>query len=101
MLDVLARRALLDDCPAHAARKVDALALDVGAGLAPELQRLGIILEVDADLLEHGFGVVLDERQPLLAEHLVIGDLARDEGHRLDRVSKPRGTLRVAPGTAP
>ena len=65
-----ARRGRLDDRPAHPAREADALAVDVGAGLAQQPQRVGVAAELDADLLEDRVGVVLDERQALLAEDL-------------------------------
>ena len=52
-----------------------ALALDVGAGVLPQRQRLGIVAEIDADLLEHRVGIGLDQRQAFLVEHLVDVDL--------------------------
>ena len=56
----LARRGL-EQAPRQAARNVDALARDVRAGLPPQAQRLRIAPELDADLLEDGLGVGLDD----------------------------------------
>ena len=53
-----------------------ALALDVGAGLLPQLQRFGVVAEDDADLFQHRVGILLDQRQPFLVEHLIDLDLA-------------------------
>ena len=52
------RRRGLDDRAAHAAREADPLALDVGAGAAEDLGRLGEVDDLDADLLEEGVGVL-------------------------------------------
>ena len=76
VLGELPRRGAAHDAAAHAAREVHALALDVGAGVLPDLERLGVVAEVDADLLENGVGIVLHQREPFLAQHLVVGDLA-------------------------
>ena len=53
-----------------------ALALDVGAGVLPQLQRLRVVAEDDADLFQHRVGILLDEGEALLVEHLVDLDLA-------------------------
>ena len=60
-----------------------ALALHVGAGVLPQLQRLGVVAEDDADLFQHRVGVLLDEGEALLVEHLVDLDLAADVGELL------------------
>ena len=43
------------------AREADALALDVGAGVVEQAQRVGVAAELETDLLEDRVGVVLDE----------------------------------------
>src|SRR5690606_36151928 len=67
----------------QAAREMHALALHVRAGVAPKLQRLRIVAKLDADLLEHGVGVLLDERESFLVEDFIHLDLASDVGERL------------------
>ena len=79
VLGELARRGGLDDRAAHPAREPDALAVDVGAGLAQQSEGLGVAAEVEADLLEDRVGVLLDERQALLAEDLERRELAGQE----------------------
>jgi len=76
-------------------------ALDVGAGVLPQLERLRILAEVDADLLENGVGVVLEELETLAPEHLVVRNLAgdvRDEGVAARRAGRNLGvaTARAA-----
>ena len=63
---------------------MDAGALHVGAGLFPQLQALVVAMELDADLLENDVGIVLDDLQPLLAQHLHDGCPAADERQLLD-----------------
>ena len=55
-----------------------ALALDLGAGLAPQLQRPGVVDEIHPDLGQHRFGVGLDGLQRLGVQHLEIGNVALD-----------------------
>src|SRR6185312_11599649 len=69
----------LYDAATHAAGIAHTLALHVGTGLLPDLQRLRIVAEIDADLLQDGVGVVLEQREPLLAQDFVVGNLAGDE----------------------
>ena len=52
-------------------------------------QRLGVVAEVDADLFQHRVGIVLDEVEALLVEHLVERDLALDVSACL--TPSPRG----------
>src|SRR5262249_3410415 len=100
VLDVLTGRRPLDDAPAHAAREVHAVALYVGAAIAKDLEHLLVALDVDTDLLQDGVGVVLDQRETLLAQHLVEGNLACDERHDLHSLMEPGRALRLAPRTA-
>ncbi len=48
------------------ARNAHPLALNISARLFPKGQRLGVIGEIDADLFENGFGVILDDLQRLV-----------------------------------
>ena len=86
--------------PGEPAREAHPLAVDVGAGVLEQLQRLGRVAELDPDLLEHGVGVLLDQRQVLLGEHLERLQRARDVRHA-DRVRDgarglPRGAAAAA-----
>src|SRR3546814_12008338 len=65
------RRDGLAELAAEAAREAHALALDVGAGLLEQRQRLRLPAELDADLLQHRLGIVLDEGEALFREQLV------------------------------
>ena len=95
------RRGAAHDGAAHAAREMHALALDVGSGILPQLQRLRVIAEVDADLLEYGVGVVLEELEPLAAEHLVVGNLSGYIGNEGMAASGARSDLGVASAPTP
>ena len=83
------RRRGLDQLAAHAALEADAGALDVGAGPAEDLDRLGEVDDLDADFLEEGVGVVLDGLEAL-------------GGHDLDRRQVPGqvGEVLHRPGQA-
>ena len=89
MLGELPRRGLLDDRAAHAAREAHALALELGAGVLPDLERLRVLAELDADFLENSVGVALDDLQAFLVQDLVVGDRTRDVG---DGGGRTRGT---------
>jgi len=80
MLGEFARSRALHQRAAHAAREMHALALHVGARGFPDLQRLGVIAKIDADLLENGVGVLLHQRQAFFVQDLVVGNLASDVG---------------------
>ena len=95
VLDELVRGARLDDLPAHPAREPDALALDVRAGVAEQLERVGVAAELEADLLEDDVGVVLDEAQALLAQHL---ERRQRPGQERDVLRIQRGPGRLAGG---
>ena len=78
------------------AREADPLAVDVGAGLAEEAQRVGVAAELDADLLEDRVGVVLDEREALLAEDLERRQRAGQERARARRAARAGRAWRAA-----
>ncbi len=84
-----------DDGAAHPAGKAHALALDVGACVTQDLQRLGVIAEVDADLFEDRVRIVLEQLETLGAQHLVIRDVARYVRDGGVAARSARGTLGV------
>ena len=85
------------------AREAHPFAVDIGAGILEELERLRILAEIDPDLLEDRFRVLLDQRQPFVAEEVDRGNVACDVTQVLDLAADP---LRVpcrapaAPATA-
>ena len=89
-------RGLTDDLPAHALGAAHPHAVDVGAGLLPDLQRLLVVPVLDADLLQHRVGVGLAEREAFLAEKLVDWDLALDEALLLALAAAARRPPRLA-----
>src|SRR5881628_2464588 len=92
------------DDPAHQSRlEMHALALDVGAGIEPELKRPRIAAELDADLFQDGVDRRLDARQAFFAEQLESRNLSVDAGD--DGLRSSTATLRLprlppAPTTA-
>ena len=80
MLDEGARRGL-EDRTQESGGEADALALNVGARLAPEPQRVLVAAEVHADLLEDDIRRRFNAREPFLAEKLISRDLALDAGN--------------------
>ena len=91
VLGELARRGRLDDLAAHAAREPDPLALDVGAGVAEQAERVGVAAELEPDLLEDRVGVLLDDREALLVEDLERLERPGQERHALDVGPEPGG----------
>ena len=83
-LGELARRGRLHELSAHPAREADALAVDVRPGVAEEHERIGCVAEIDAHLREDRVGVLLEDREALLAENLERGERAREERHAFD-----------------
>ena len=67
----------MDNGAAHSAGKAYPLTLYVGPGVTEDLQRLGVVAEVDADFFEDRIGIVLEQLETLGTEHLVIRDVAR------------------------
>jgi hypothetical protein len=93
-----------DQRAAKAARKMHPRALHVGSCRAPHRQRLIVIAKLNADLLQDEIGVGFDEGESLLVEHLIIGELAADEGELVDLAGlaqrSPRFRSAAAPATA-
>jgi len=79
VLHEFGRRGVLHDRPAQPTRKAYPLAIDIGAGIAEEGKRLRKITEFNADFLENRVGILLDELQAFLVQHLEIGNPAIDE----------------------
>ena len=75
----LARRRL-EQMARESARDVHPLALDVGAGAPPQAQGFRVAPKLDADLLEDGLGVVLDDLDRLGTEQFDRRQLAADVG---------------------
>ena len=85
------------------AREAHPLAVDIGAGILEELERFRILAEIDPDLLEDRFRVLLDQRQPLIAEEVDRGNVACDVTQMLDLAADPLGVpcrAPAAPATA-
>ncbi len=82
--------------------EVDGDAVDGGAGILEQLQRLGVVADLDADLGQQPIGLRLDQRQAFLAQQLVRWDLATDERRRvrLGAVAGACGHACRAPTTA-
>ena len=84
-------RAGPDDLAAHASREADARAGHVGAGASKDLEGLREVADLDADLLEQGVGVVLDQLEALGRDHLDGRHGPREVRQRLERSREPRG----------
>jgi hypothetical protein len=76
VLRVFSRGRCLDDGAAQAAWEADRHAIDFGASLFEDIERLGHIPKFDTDLLENRIGIVFDDLQPLFVEYFEAGDLA-------------------------
>ena len=77
-------------------------AVDLGAGVAPDGQRL-VLAEVDADLLEHAHGGVVDPVELLGAQHLVERQPAlqrRERAHRHRGAHRPPRLATTPPAFA-
>ena len=55
-------------------------ALDVGAGLAPDFERLRVVAEFEADFLDDPVGLIFEFDQAFFAEEFVERDFALDVG---------------------
>ena len=93
VLGELAGGAGLHDAAAHAARELHQFAGHFGARGAQDIQRFGVFAELDAHFGEDGVGIALDNRQPIFAQHLVVGHGAGDVGHRIAGAGGTGGAL--------
>ena len=75
--------------PHQALGKPDPLTLDIGTGGFPHIKRLAIVAEVDADLLQHGLAIGLDQTEPFFAQYFVQGNFALDVTECLNATAKP------------
>ena len=82
-------------------RNVHPLALHIGPGLAPAVQGRRIIDEGDADLLQNGLGVVLDDFDGFGGENLEIRYVPFDISCRFDTGGCPLGPARGATAAPP
>jgi hypothetical protein len=73
---------LLNNLAAHTPRKTNSLAFYGSACGFPNLKRLWVVSEVDADLFKDGIRVPLDDGEILFAQHLEKGDLTSNVGNR-------------------
>ena len=95
-LGELGRCGRLDELARESTREPHALAVDVGARVLEQGERLRRVAEVDPDLLEHGVRVLLDQRQVLLREHLEGLHRSRDVGDADGVRDRTRGLSRGA-----
>ena len=61
------------------------LPLNIGPGLTPERQCLGVVGKVHADLFQHRIGVLLDDLQRLFGQHFEVRDIPFDIARCLER----------------
>ena len=73
-------RALLDDFPAHAARKAHPHPIGRSPGSNEQCDRFGIVLDVDPDLFKDRVGVVFQRGQIGIAQHRIGRNEALDIG---------------------
>ncbi len=96
------RRDLADQFEQFVAAETHEIAVDLGAGPAPQLERLGI-LELDADLLDHAHREVVDPLDALAVGDFHQRDAAADFRMMHDRRARlrraPRGAAALAPAT--
>jgi hypothetical protein len=90
----------LDDGTAEPARETHALAIDIGACLAPQFQRAGKFTKLDTDLFEHRIRVVLDQLECFLVDYLEVRNLAVNPRSHLGGRLLPRRALGL-PACAP
>jgi hypothetical protein len=102
MLRKVARRRGLDEGAGEAALEADALALDIGACAAEQLERLWIAAELHADFLQDRIGIALDELQAFFAEQAEQAEGTVDIGQARGPRPLPRDARGVtAPLPAP
>ncbi len=65
---------------AHPLGEPDPGPIDPGPGLVEDLEGLGELDDLDSDLLEDRIGILLDDREPLLAHQLGRGYRPRQIG---------------------
>ena len=85
------RRRGVDERPAQAAREADAHPVGVGAGGAEDVDRLGVVDDLDADLFEQRVRVVLDGLEALGRDDLDRRELAGQVRERLQPLREPLG----------
>jgi hypothetical protein len=63
----LSGRVGLNDCSAQALWKTDPLSINSGPGVTKQVQRSGIVLEVDANLFKNALGIGFHQYQLFFA----------------------------------
>ena len=103
MLGVLARRRCLHDAATQSVREPDPLAVRLGASSDEQFDGTGVAADPDPDPLEDRVGVVLDQRDALLAQYLERRERASQERNGLGVAQQPGGLAIGAPtaGAAP
>ena len=86
------------DLAQQARLESDKLPVDPGSGLAPVIQRDGVVAELDADFGEDAIGGSLDPGEIVLGQDVVRGDVAQDIGAAERRIAV---RAHLAPGGAP
>src|SRR5690606_3572260 len=90
-----------ENLTAHSAREAHPVAVHLGPVAAEQVERSGVVVKVDADLLEDGLGVVLDRGEDLFGSDLVDRYAPGDVGRALRCRLFPGRAPRVAPAAAP
>ena len=80
MLRELTRCGGLDNAAAEARLEAHTRALDVAAGVAENVEDLGIAVKLHPGFLQDGVGIALDQFEALAGQHAEGFKLARDEG---------------------
>ena len=75
----LARGAALNDRPAHARVEAHTGALHIRPGLAEDFQDLLVVMKLHADVAKQAVGILLDEAEALLVEHVEGPKFALDK----------------------
>ena len=78
VLGIFGLRGSLDDGAAQPAREACGYAVDFGAALLEDIQRLGHVAKLDTGLFENCLGIILDQLQAFLVEYFEDGNLALD-----------------------
>ena len=100
MLGEFTRGGGLNQLAAQTAWETNALTFDVGTRCAQDVQRLGIVAEVDTDFFQNGVSVALDDLQTLFVQHFKVGNFAGDVRHGLAAARSAGGALGLASTTS-
>ena len=76
MLSKFFGSACLNDLPAHPPVEADSFPLYIRARVFEDGENLGVITKLHSDLLENGFGILLDELRALVTEDVEYTNFA-------------------------